>query len=120
MRKKRIGSGATLFRATHQSPSARNSWKRIFQRAESPSERRLTILMKSSAKPIAAQPIATPRSGEPGRRAGAGRGWVCWVGEAGGKPVRGPPHRRAEGGEALRLPVGGDGAGPAEPRGLRR
>ena len=55
-------SSPTSWRATYQSPTARAIWKSSFQRAERPSERRLTSLTKSSAKPSAAQPIATPKT----------------------------------------------------------
>ncbi len=54
------GSSPTSCRATHHSPMARPSWKRSFQRAESPSDLRLTSFRKSSANPIRAQPRATP------------------------------------------------------------
>ena len=57
-----VGSSPTSSLATHQSATARPICARSFQRAESPSERRLTILMKSSAKPSAAQPSATPKT----------------------------------------------------------
>ncbi len=62
MRTRIAGSSPTLFVATHHSPNASATWPTSFQRADSPSERRLRILIQSSAKPSAAQPIATPNT----------------------------------------------------------